>query len=307
MRSMKLDGIHHITAITASAPANLDFYVSVMGLRFVKKTVNFDVPDAYHLYFADEQGTPGSVLTFFEYPGMAPGHAGAGMIHRLAWRVRDEASLDYWTQRLNGAGTDVERGDAWIAFDDPEGLGLSLVVDHSSDPPLTAVSDVPDEHRVLGFSGVRAYSREPDASEELLLKALGFESRGEDMYFLQGPDRSAGYRLDPAPETGGFQGAGTVHHIAWACDPSDQPAWREQVMDAGLRVTEIIDRKYFRSIYFNEPSGVLFEIATKGPGFTVDEDIEHLGESLSLPEWHEDRRASLEKRLTPITNPRSKQ
>ncbi|MGH3116867.1 MAG: VOC family protein [Gaiellales bacterium] len=303
---MRLDGIHHITCITASAPANLDFYVSVMGLRFVKKTVNFDVPDAYHLYFGDENGTPGSILTFFEYPRVSPGRAGAGMIHRLAWRVRDEAALDYWTQRLGDAGTEVERGDQWLAFDDPEGLGLSLVVDRSPDPPLAAASDVSEEHRVLGFSGVRAYSRDPDASEEILLKTMGFESRGEGMYFLQGPSRSAGYRLDPAPAQEGIQGAGTVHHIAWACDPSDQPAWRAQVADSGFRVTEIIDRKYFRSIYFNEPSGVLFEIATKGPGFTVDEDIEQLGNSLSLPEWHEDKRASLEKRLTPITNPRSR-
>jgi glyoxalase family protein len=303
---MRLEGIHHVTCITADAQANVDFYVSVMGLRLVKKTINFDVPDAYHLYYADEEGSPGSILTFFEYPGSPRGRAGAGMIHRVLWRVPDETALGFWSQRLSSQGIESRRRERELTFDDPEGLGLGLVAgDH--DAPLSADSDVPEEYRLTGFEGVRTFTSEPDASEEILVKTMGFERREGNGYSLVGEARINSYVYDPAPPRQGVEGAGTVHHIAWASPPEDHAEWREGVAEAGSDVTEVIDRKYFRSIYFREPSGVLFEIATIGPGFTVDERLENLGEELSLPEWHEFRRADLEDRLTPISNPRRKQ
>jgi glyoxalase family protein len=306
MENMKLNGIHHITCITEDARDNVDFYVSVLGLRLVKKTINFDVPDAYHLYYADEAGSSGSILTFFEYPRSRPGRAGAGMIHRILWRVSGATALEYWSDRLRSHGIEASPRDDALLFVDPEGLGLGLVVDRSGDRALAADSDVPEGNRLLGFEGVRAYSADPSSSEELLAKTLGFSPLGGNDFVLQGDDRRAGYRYDPAPGEAGVQGAGTVHHIAWACRPDDHAGWQERALAAGMDVTEIIDRKYFRSIYFREPSGVLFEIATVGPGFTVDEPLDRLGETLSLPEWHEDRRARLEERLTPITNPRSR-
>jgi glyoxalase family protein len=303
---VRLNGIHHITCITADGQRNVDFYAVVLGLRLVKKTINFDVPDAYHLYFADEQGTPGTILTFFEYPGISTGRDGAGMIHRISWRVRRD-SLDFWADRLEANGLPVDPRDGSLAFEDPEGLGLELVADRSGNAALTADSpEIPPDHRLLGFDGVRAYSRDPDASDALLDSTLGFARKDGGTYEV-GETRSSAYAYDPPPAQAGVEGAGTVHHIAWASTSDEPAAWRERVVGAGADVTEIIDRKYFRSIYFREPSGVLFEIATVGPGFTVDEKLEELGEKLSLPEWHESRRAELEARLTPIENPRSRQ
>src|SRR3954471_19597785 len=174
--SMQLEGIHHITAITADARRNLDFYVRLLGLRFVKKTVNFDQPDAYHLYYADEQGTPGSVLTFFEFPGAAPGRAGKGMAHRVSWFVGSESSLGFWSDRLAADGVAVGREDGALRFADPEGLELELVVGHGPGEPLAAdAGDIPEEHRLLGFAGVRAFSDQPERSAGLLADALGFD------------------------------------------------------------------------------------------------------------------------------------
>jgi glyoxalase family protein len=304
---VRLDGIHHITCITADGAANVDFYTSVMGLRLVKKTINFDVPNAYHLYYGSEAGNPGSILTFFEYPNRAPGHAGAGMIHRILWRVRDESALDFWADRLASSGVEPDRSERALHFDDPEGLGLGLVVDGSGNSPLAAhAADIPETKRIVGFEGVRAYSPSPGSSEELLIKRLGFSAEGDGDFTLRGEGRSSSYGYDAPPPGPGLEGAGTVHHIAWACNDEDQPRWRELLVEAGEQVTEILDRKYFRSIYFREPSGVLFEIATKGPGFTVDEPLEHLGEQLSLPEWEEHKRTELKTNLTPIVNPRSR-
>jgi glyoxalase family protein len=303
---VRLEGVHHITCISADAQSNADFYVSVLGLRLVKKTINFDVPDAYHLYYGDEVGTPGSILTFFEYPNRAPGRAGAGMIHRIYWRVSNEAALDFWSKRLSSHGVESRRDDAGLNFADPEGLGLGLVIDDGSDPPLSAeADDVPSEFRFIGFEGVRAYGTDATATEELLVKTLGFTSEGGDTYLVEGK-RHNRYAIDAAPGPG-VEGAGTVHHIAWACsDQKVQLEWRETLINAAMDVTEVLDRKYFRSIYFREPSGVLFEIATLGPGFTVDETVEELGQTLSLPEWHEHRRKELDRRLTPVTDPRKK-
>jgi glyoxalase family protein len=298
---MKLDAIHHITCITANGPDNADFYVGVLGLRLVKKTVNFDVPDAYHLYYGDDLGNPGSIFTFFEYPNAARGRPGAGMIHRISWRVQTEAALDFWAGRLTSSGIEVDQADGALRFSDPEGLGHELVVDASGNPPSAATAEsIPTENRIIGLDGVRAYALDPGASERLLVKTLGFTSQSGGEHSIKGDTRSASYSLGTAPEVPGIQGAGTVHHIAWACTPQDQVRWRELVGEAGFSVTEILDRKYFTSIYFREPSGVLFEIATIGPGFTVDEPAETLGEDLQLPSWHEALRARLERTLTPI-------
>ena len=305
---MKLEGIHHITAITGDAQQNVDFYAGLLGLRMVKKTVNFDAPDVYHLYYGDEVGHPGSVMTFFEFPGAPRGRAGAGMVHRVTWRVRDAAALDFWAGRLQAAGVEGRRGEGTLRFDDPEGLELELAAGAGSeDAPLAAeAADVPAEHALLGFDGVRAFSTRPDASRSLFEEGLGFTAREGDEHGwgIAGDERRAGYAFDAAPVARGIQGAGTVHHIAWASRDADHEAWRKRADDAGARVTPVIDRDYFCSIYFREPSGVLFEVATLSPGFTVDEPAEHLGESLRLPKQHEHLREQLERTLTPLRNPR---
>jgi glyoxalase family protein len=302
---MELDGIHHITCITADAPGNVDFYARLLGLRLVKKTVNFDAPDVYHLYYGDERGAPGSILTFFEFPDAAPGRAGAGMIHRLRWRVGSRDALSFWSERLGAEGVEVEGDEDAIRFADPEGLGLELAVVATADEPLPAhADDIPAEHALLGFDGVRAYGRGREQEHGVLTEVLGFELVSPGEYRLSG-GRSATYGYDEPPAAIGFQGAGTVHHIAW-CDRDDEhAAWRQRLAAAGQRPTPVIDRQYFLSIYFREPRGVLFELATPSPGFAIDEDPEHLGEELRLPPQHEHLRARLEATLTPLVNPRT--
>jgi glyoxalase family protein len=301
---MNLDGIHHITAITADAHRNVDFYARVLGLRLVKKSVNQDDPTVYHLFFGDEHAHPGLDLTFFEYPGAAPGRAGDGMIHRVVWRVGSEDALDFWAERLGGEGIETERDGASLRFADPEGLEHELLVVQVSDEPLTADHpEVPAEHALQGFHAVRAYASDPAGSGGLL-EALGFDPAEDGAWEARGPRRGGLYLYD-APDAGrGIQGAGTVHHVAWASEDEDHEAWRERVEQGGGRPTPVIDRHYFRSIYFREPSGVLFEIATRSPGFTVDEPLEHLGEKLSIPPFLEHRRPEIEATVRPLENPR---
>lgn len=303
---MKLDGIHHITAITADAPSNVRFYAGTLGLRLVKKSVNQDVPTIYHLFYADEVGGAGSDITFFEYPGAERGRAGAGMIHRITWRVASETSLDFWERRLDSHGFGSARDDRRLRFNDPEGLDLELVVTDTDDEPLRARHpEIPEEHALLGFDGVRAYAREPADSSSLLGSALNFAPDSGSSWTIRGESRGSVYAYDEAPANPGLQGAGTVHHVAWACAMDEHRAWRDRVAAAGADVTPVIDRFYFRSIYFREPSGVLFEIATKGPGFDVDEPLDRLGEDLSLPPNYRHLRDELEKQLTPLPNPRA--
>jgi glyoxalase family protein len=303
---MHLNGIHHITAITADAQRNVDFYTRVLGLRLVKKTVNFDAPDYYHLYYGDELGAPGSIVTFFEFPDATPGTAGAGMVHRIMWRVANGEALAYWAGRLNSEGIASEEQPSALLFNDPEGLGLELVVDESHDPPLPARADIPREHALLGVAGVRAYTRNQQASHYLLTGALRFTALADNAgYLVRGGSREGLYHYDPAPAGEGAEGAGTVHHVAFASQDGELGSWRERVVEEGVQPTEIKDRKYFHSIYFREPSGVLFEMATLSPGFTVDEPADRLGESLALPEQHERLRERLEQKLTPISNPRA--
>jgi glyoxalase family protein len=301
---MKLDGIHHITCITGDAPRNVDFYARVMGLRLVKKTVNQDDPTVYHLFYGDEDGDPGLDLTFFEYPGVQPGRPGAGMIHRIVWRVGSTDAVAFWEQRLGGEGVGVRREGEALVFSDPEGLEHELRVDTSGDAPLIAEhAEVPAEHALQGFDGARAYSDDPERSRGLFEDALGFEPTDEG-WEARGPSRGGWYAHDPAPEAGGLQGAGSVHHIAWASEMDDHEEWRRRAIEGGAHATPVIDRFYFRSIYFREPSGVLFEIATKGPGFTADEDAAHLGERLSLPPNYEHVRDRVEQTLTPLPDVR---
>jgi glyoxalase family protein len=304
---MKLQGLHHVTMITADAQQNVAFYSDVLGLRLVKKTVNFDQPDAYHLYFGDEQGSPGSILTWFEFAGAAPGRPGTGMIHQIDLGVGSEASLAFWEQRLDASGYESVRGERSLHFADYDGLSFALVVSDVTDPALQAQHpDVPTEHAIRGIEGARAYTTRSLLVEEeaLLTETLGFDYRGEGDYRLVGEQRQFNWSYDPAPDARGIQGAGTVHHIAWACADAEHLAWQQRTRDEGRHVTEVLDRDYFRSIYFREPRHVLFEIATMSPGFAVDEDPDHLGEELQLPAQHEHLRARLEQILAPIENRR---
>jgi len=302
---MKLEGIHHISAITGDARGNVEFYAGVLGLRMVKRTVNQDEPNVYHLFYGDEHGSPGMDLTFFEYPGAARGIAGAGMVHRILWRVSSAAALEFWRERLGAAGISAELTGDSLLFTDPEGLGHELVQSTSSDEPLSAISpEIPAEHALQGFEGVRAYASQPVRSERLLGEALGFERGQGEHWKVRGDSRGSFYAYDQAPpEINRRQGAGTVHHVAFAAQADDLESWRTRVAEAGARPTPVIDRFYFRSVYFLEPSGVLFEIATIGPGFAVDEDEKHLGERLSLPPPFEPMRAELEAKLEPLPYP----
>jgi glyoxalase family protein len=301
---LTLDGLHHVTCITGDAPRNVDFYTRVVGLRMVKKTVNQDDPTVYHLFYADEDGTPGSDITFFEYPGVRRGRAGAGMVHTVQWRVGSEAALDFWESRLAGEA-EVSRDGDGVTFDDPEGLRHRLVVSTVDDAPLLAEHpEVPAEHALQGFDAVHAYAPAPDASRALLEATLGFVSVGDDAWEARGPTRGGLYGYDEPPAERGLGGAGTVHHVAWSSSMEEHEAWHARVAAAGMRPSPIIDRFWFRSIYFREPSGVLFELATLGPGFSVDEDLEHLGETLILPPAFEHLRSQVEPILTPIPDPR---
>jgi glyoxalase family protein len=296
---MKLEGLHHITAITADAPRNVDFYARLLGLRLVKKTVNFDAPDVYHLYFGDETGTPGSILTFFEFPGAARGRHGEGMPYRIEWRVGSDDTLAFWADRLAGEGVRAWEEDGALRFDDPEGLEHALVAAPVADAALVAAADgIPAEHALQGFHGVRAYSSHPDDSVPTL-EALGF-SRAAEGWELAGETRRARIVYD-TPAGHGREGAGSIHHVAWsAADDAELTEARVRAGGAGARVTPIIDRQYFHSIYFREPSGVLFEVASRDIGFAIDEPLESLGHALKLPAQHEHLRERLERTLTPL-------
>ena len=302
---MKLNGIHHITAITGDAPRNLDFYAGVLGLRLVKKTVNQDDPTVYHLFYADERGSAGSDITFFEYPGALPGRAGAGMVHTVVFRVASEEALDFWAERLGAEGIEVDREPGTLRFTDPEGLALELEVVDTSDEPLVAEDpEIPREHALQGFHAVRAYARDPEQSRPFLEGPLGFEPEG-DAWEVRGETRGGFYAYDEPPAENGRPGGGTIHHVAFATKMEEHDAWQQRIAESGAHPTPVIDRFYFKSIYFREPSGVLFELATMGPGFATDEDAEHLGERLSLPPNFEHLRAEVEPLLTPLPDPRA--
>ena len=306
---MRLDGIHHISAITGDAPRNVDFYTRVLGLRMIAKTVNQDDPSVYHLFYGDEHARPGADLTFFEYPGARPGRPGAGMVHRIVWRVGSPDALEFWSARLGAEGVSAVRSDygASLRFSDPEGLDHELVVSSSPDPVLIAEHpEVPAEHALQGFEGVRAYTRDPDGSALVLERLMEAERIGdEDCWELRGERRGGWIAFDPAPPARGMQSAGVVHHVAFGTTDADMTAWIERVSDAGIPNSGYVDRHYFHSLYFREPGGVLYELATLEPGFTVDGPVEELGTRLILPPFLESRREQIAARLTPLPDPRA--
>ena len=303
---MRFEGIHHVTCITGDAPGNVEFYTAVLGLRLVKKTVNQDDPRVYHLFYADEQGSPGADITFFEYPGSRPGRAGSGMVHTVAFRVAGAEALDFWESRLADRGVTTTRDDTRVRFADPEGLGLELTVSQVDDAPLVARHpEIAPEVALQGFDGVRAYASAPERSRDLLERVMNFSAQGGTDWEVRGEARGGLYGYDPPPEAAGVPAAGTVHHVAFASTMEDHAEWQRRVTEAGMRATPVIDRFWFRSVYFREPSGVLFELATLGPGFDVDEDPEHLGEALILPPAFEHLRSQVEAVLTPLPDPRA--
>jgi glyoxalase family protein len=303
---MRLEGIHHITAITGDAPRNVDFYTRVLGLRMAAKTVNQDDPSVYHLFYADELGRAGSDITFFEYPGAPKGRTGPGMVHTVVWRVGGTDTIDFWEQRLTAEGVETERAGDVLRFADPEGLGHELAVNATADEPLSAEHpEIPAEHALQGFDAVRAYSFNPGQTGAVLERLLEASPAGEGEWELRGERRGGRYHLDPAPEQRGLQGAGTVHHVAFGTTVAEHPEWFARIQRAGVQSSPIIDRHYFHSIYFREPGGVLFEIADDGPGFTVDVPLEELGSKVILPPALEPHRAEIEAILTPLPDPRA--
>jgi glyoxalase family protein len=306
MSTLATAGIHHITAIAADPQRNLDFYTQVMGLRLVKLTVNFDDPGTYHLYFGDENGAPGSILTFFPWPGAAPGSIGPGYVVAVAFAVRME-SLAYWNARLRAhdvsVQSDAERLDERVLrFRDPDGLWLELIGTSPTEPVAASqTGPVPPEHALRGFHSATLSEAIPD-STAALASVMGYELKAHEgnrfRYHTVGQTAAILDVLDEAGAPRGRPGAGTVHHIAFRTPGDEQQlAWRDDLVRRGYHVTPVVDRVYFHSIYFREPGGVLFEMATDPPGFTVDEPTDHLGERLKLPAWLEPHRSDLQRRL----------
>jgi glyoxalase family protein len=311
-----ITGLHHVTINSGDPQENLDFYVGVLGMRLVKKTVNQDAPETYHLFYADAAGTPGTELTFFPWRGMPRGRAGTGSTSEVALAVPG-GSLAYWAERLGAHGVaNVERsvrfGEPALTFEDPHGVALALV--ETSDPrefTPWADSPVPAMHQVRGLHAVLLVEALLEPTEGFLVRGLGFELVGEEdgwrRYAVNGG--GSGRVVDVRVLTDGqraLSGAGSVHHVAFrVADEEAQQRAQAQVRSAGGRTTEVIDRFWFKSIYFREPGGALFEIATDGPGFTIDEDVKNLGERLILPPFLEPHRAEIERVLQPVTEPRS--
>lgn len=312
MSQSRIKGLHHVTAMASSPQRNVDFYVGVLGLRLVKKTINFDAPDVYHLYYGDETGLPGSIMTFFPFNGIQPGRHGVGQAATTTFSI-PKSAIDYWLKRFEQFEVShkpaQERFDeVVIYFEDWDGLGLELIANDNDDRAPFTYGHIPLEHSIRGFYSVEVWENTYERTEALLVNQL-------DHHFVAeaGPRRryathekgKPGQIIDiiwDAQKRSGVGGSGTVHHIAFDTpSDEDQMAVREKVMLAGLYPTQVLDRQYFHSIYFREPGGVLFEVATTPPGFLYDEEVAHLGESLKLPPWEEHRRTYIEKLLTPIT------
>jgi glyoxalase family protein len=299
---LRLDGIHHISATTADAVRNVEFYARLLGLRLAKKTVSQDEPTAYHVLFGDEAGSPGTVLTFSEYPGSGRGVPGVGMVHRIVWRVATPEALSFWQERLEHAGITADRDDHGLRFDDPEGLGLEITVSEDDDGAAPARHpEIPAALALHGLAGVRIFSSAPAASQTFLIETLRF-IKSDNRLEARGAKRRSFVTYDEMA-TPGRGGAGTVNHVAWTADDQDIEAWQRRIA-AVAAPTPVVERVYHRSVYFREPSDALFEIATRGPGVTVDEPLATLGETLALPPMLQHRRAEIEAALRPISNPR---
>jgi glyoxalase family protein len=306
-----ISGIHHVTAVASDPQRNLDFYTEVLGLRLVKRTVNFDDPGTYHFYFGDEVGSPGSILTFFPWPMSSHGSPGVGQVEVTSFCVPEE-SLHYWEQRLLSAGTPAERsgkrfGEEVLRFADPDGLKLELIAHAGMASRGQAWRDasVPAKHAIGGFDSVTLCEQGYEATVGVL-ETMGFKKVAEqgNRFRFDVGEGGAGARVDllcSSESRYGNIAAGIVHHVAWrVSDDDSQKAWRKHLASQRLNVTPVIDRCYFHSIYFREPGGVLFEIATDPPGFTMDESEESLGEALKLPSWLEPDRNAIERVLPPI-------
>ena len=302
---MKVDGLHHVTAITADIAGNLDFYGRLLGLRLIWQGVNADDPEMRHVAYGDERGNPGSIITFFDMPGVGRGRPGAGMVHGLLLRVADRAALDFWERRLARGGVALDRREERLVFSDPDGLALELMMDDGGDTPLVArAADLDERIAIRGIHGVRAYSADPARSAPVLGDVLGMAPAGEGSWLARGERRHSLIIYDEPPEEPRQVGAGTMHHVAFAIRDGEEQRWRDRLAAAGLRPTPVMDRKTNKSVYFREPSRVLFELATDQPGF-VFEPADSLGESLMLVGDLENRRAELEQRFPPLANPRA--
>jgi glyoxalase family protein len=306
-----IEGLHHITAVASDPQANVDFYQRILGQRLIKTTVNFDDPGTYHLYYADASGTPGSMLTFFPWQGIKRGQLGNGEAAAVAYAIPKEA-FDFWQDWLARHHIDytVEPrfGVEQIIFRDPDGLTLELVPLESPPDVLSwKEGPIPEKYVIHGFAGVTLWLTEVEATVKLLTSQLGYTEVGREgrRFRLHSTGTGLGMIVDLLHRPGapwGQLGSGSVHHIAFrANDDAEQGEYRQKLLDSGQHVTPVRDRQYFHSIYFREPGGVLFEIATNGPGFLIDESQGELGHTLRLPPWLEDRRGEIERHLPPIS------
>lgn len=308
-----LPGIHHITAIAGDPQENVDFYMGLLGLRLIKRTVNFDDPGSYHLYYGDGLGRPGTIMTFFAWPGAPQGRVGTGQVGMTAFSIPAQ-SLDFWRERLTEQGVAVDGpvdrwGDRVLSFSDGDQMPLELIASsHPDDRPGWQDGPVPEEHAIRGFHAPTLYVGRLEPSEVLLTEVMGFRRIGEEggrvRFAAGGGQPGSLVDIVVRPNLQGWQAAGTVHHIAWRT-PTDQQeiAWQSALSAHGVSVTEVRDRQYFHSIYYREPGGILYEIATDEPGFTMDEAPETLGTTLKLPPWLESRRPAIERALPPIQLP----
>jgi glyoxalase family protein len=308
-----IPGIHHITAIASDPQLNVDFYLGLLGLRLVKRTVNFDDPNSYHLYYGDDLGRPGTVMTFFAWPGAPRGRAGSGQVGVTSFSI-PFGSFDFWRERLTRAGVSVDDseerwGDRVLAFEDPDGMSLEVIEAHGGDErPGWVDGPVPSEHALRGFHAPSLFLSSIEPSEHLLTSVMGFRrvaTDGARVRYATG-DGAPGDLVDLVRHAGRppIQAAGTVHHIAWRTpDDAQELAWQAALQAHGMGVTEVRDRQYFHSIYYREPGGVLYEIATDQPGFAIDESAEALGTALKLPPWLESQRSRIEQALPPIHLP----
>ncbi|MCL4265329.1 MAG: ring-cleaving dioxygenase [Anaerolineae bacterium] len=307
-----IQGLHHITAVAGDPQANINFYHQVLGQRFVKKTVNFDDPGTYHFYFADEVGTPGTVLTFFPWRHMRRGERGNGETTAVAYTIAPD-SIGYWQERLAAHGVVVGEvqtrfGTAVLPFHDPDGMPLELIASgEKGNFRHWANGPVPEEHALRGFHGVTLWLSAVEPTATVLTEQMGYTFVGQEgsRYRYRGASANGGLYVDilhrPGQRRGSF-GAGSIHHIAFrTVDDSEQLEYLQSLRQAGLQVTPVQDRQYFHSIYFREPGGVLFEVATDAPGFLIDETVEELGSHLKLPPWYEQHRAEIERALPPVT------
>jgi glyoxalase family protein len=304
-----INGLHHVTALAGHPQKNVDFYAGILGLRLIKKTINFDAPDVYHLYYGDEEGNPGTIMTFFPYSDIPKGRKGVGQLTYTAFSIPQEA-LSFWMDRLARFNipfsTPAKRFDeTFIQFEDYDGLGVELVTTTNDPRKGWATGTIPAEYAVRGFHTVTLHELGKDKTIQLLTESMQHQLLSEEngRFRFEAGNGGAGNYVDIiySPALKGLQGAGTIHHVAFSTE-TDETQWefREKLLTEGYQVTPVLDRNYFHSIYYREPGGILFEVATNPPGFSIDEAIANLGSALKLPPWQEKNREQIERELLPI-------